>query len=172
MGDNKLASVTATRTATASRPWLRWVGIVLVQVLLMGAAFVGGRMLAQQNGRSVRPPGAIQLPAQLPRDPMAGTGAVVKIQDTLITLTRGRGGPGGGSGTNSQTEVAITADTKYYMGVAPTGAAGPNPQSGQGLQVQDATLADVKVGGTVMVWGPKNGERITAEVVYIQPTGR
>jgi hypothetical protein len=148
-------------------------GIVLVELLLMGAAFVGGRMLAEQNGKSARPQGAIQLPAQLPRDPMAANGAVSKIQDTLITLTRGRGGPGGGGGStaNNQIEVAVTADTKYYKGVAPA-PGGPNPQGGQALQVQDAALSDVKVGGTIMVWGPRNGERITAEVIYIQPTGR
>ena len=42
----------------------------------------------------------------------------------------------------------------------------------QQVQVADATIADVKVGNSVMVWGAKNGERITAEVIYIQTAGR
>jgi hypothetical protein len=144
--------------------------IVLVQLLLMGSAFVGGRMLGEQNRRTNRPAGSLQLPSQLPKDPAAGNGSVQKIQDNLITLGRGFGGPGGQS-SNNQTEVAVTGDTKFYKN---TSAGQPgNPGGGQTqVQVADATIADVKIGNNVMVWGTKNGERITAEVIYIQTAGR
>jgi hypothetical protein len=145
-------------------------------MLLMGSAFVGGRMLASQNQRNTRSQFAVQLPAQLPKDPAAGSGTVQKVQDTIITLTIGRGGaPGGGgqgaSGTSNQTEVAVTAETKYYKN---TSAGSPgNPGGGQAqIQVAEASLTDVKVGVNVMVWGTKSGERITAEVIYIQSLGR
>jgi hypothetical protein len=149
------------------------IGIVLVQVLLMGSAFVGGRMLGEQNRRTNRPSGSLQLPAQLPKDPAAGNGSVQKIQDNLITLGRGFGGPGGqgGQSSNSQTDVAVTTDTKFYKNIS-AGQPG-SPGGGQAqVQVADATIADVKIGNNVMVWGAKNGARITAEVIYIQTTGR
>lgn len=148
-------------------------GIVLVQLFLMGAAFVGGRMIGEQNRRTNRPVGSVQLPAQLPKDPAAGNGSVTKIQDNLITLGRGFGG--GGQASSNQTEVAVTADTKFYKNTSTGQPAQPGiPGGGQQQQVQvvDATLADVKVGNNVIVWGTKNGERITAEVIYIQSGGR
>jgi len=147
--------------------------IVVVQLLLMGSAFVGGRMLGEQNRRTSRPGGVVQLPSQLPKDPAAGTGSVQTIQDNLITLGRGFGGPGGQS-ANSQTDVVISGETKFYKNVS-TGQAGQPGQPGGGqtqIQVADATLADLKIGNNVMVWGTKNGTRITAEVIYIQGGGR
>ena len=147
--------------------------LVVVQLLLMGAAFVGGRMLGEQNRRTSRPGGVVQLPSQLPKDPVAGTGSVQTIQENLITLGRGFGGPSGQS-ANNQTDVVISGETKFYKNVS-TGQSGQpgQPSSGQTqIQVTDATLADLKIGNNVMVWGTKNGTRITAEVIYIQNAGR
>lgn len=153
------------------RKRLIMIGIVLIQILLMGAAFVGGRMLGEQNLRTNRPVGSLQLPSQLPKDPAAGTGSVQTIQDNLITLGRGFGGPGGGQSANNQTEVAVTVDTKFYKNVSTAQPGNPGGAQTQ-VQVADATLADVKVGNNLIVWGTKNGARITAEVVYIQTAGR
>lgn len=146
------------------------IGIVLVQLLLMGSAFVGGRMLGEQNRRTNRPADSLQLPAQLPKDPAAANGSVQQIQGNMITLGCGFGGPGGQS-SNTQTEIVITTDTQFYKNIS-TGQPG-NPGGGQTqVQVADATLADVKVGNNVIVWGTKNGQRITAEGIYIQTAGR
>lgn len=93
----------------------------------------------------------------------------------MITLGRGFGGQGRGEqSANTQTEVATTADTKFYKNVSAGQPGQPGIPSGGQTQVQvvDATLADVKIGNNVMVWGTKNGERITAEVIYIQTAGR
>ncbi len=148
-----------------------YVGLIVVQLLLMGSAFVGGRMLGQQNTRNARAPGAGQLPSQLPRDPAAATGSVTKIQDTVITVSRGRAPnqPGAGGTASSQTEITVSADTKYYKNVSSNQPGGPNqPQ----VQVADATLDDVKIGTTVLVWGTTSGARVTAQVIYVQNAGR
>ncbi len=159
-------------TTLRARPRRRllYVGLILVQLLLMGSAFVGGRMLGQQNARNVRAPGAGQLPSQLPRDPIAATGSVTKVQDTVITLTRGRAPnqPGGG-GASAQTEITVSGDTKYYKNVSSNQPGGPNPPQ---LQVADATLDDVKIGTTILVWGTSSGARVTAQVIYVQNAGR
>jgi hypothetical protein len=70
--------------------------------------------------------------------------------------------------------VVVTPETKFYKGVA-SGPAGNQkmPSGGQAQsQAEEASLTDIKVGNMVMVWGPKSGERITAEVIYIQSLGR
>ncbi len=171
-----MATQSRARELTPQRRSLMWIGLVLLQLLLMGAAFVGGRMVAGQNQRGSRGAGAFQLPSELPREPAAGSGTVQKIQDNVITLGgRGFGGfQGGGQSANTQTEAAFTADTKFYKNTS-TGSPGGsgNPGGGQAqITIADATSADVKVGSSVIVWGTKNGARITAEVIYIQATGR
>lgn len=159
----------ATRAgASPRRRWLLWIGLVLLQLLLMGSAFVGGRMLAGQNQRGSRA-GAAQLPSQLPRESPAATGAVQRIQGQVLTLGRGFGGPGG-SNANNATEVAVTADTKYYKN---TPSNSPQPGGGQPqFRADPATFEDVKVGANILVWGTRNGQRITADVVYVQNAGR
>jgi hypothetical protein len=149
-------------------------GIVFVQLLLMGSAFVAGRMIGEQNLRANRPVGSIQLPAQLPRDPAAASGLVQRIQDNVITLGRGFGGQGGGQPSSStQTEVVTTTETKFYKNVSSMQPGQFGQPGGQTpVQVTDATLADVKVGNNIIVWGTRNGGRVTAEVVYIQTSGR
>lgn len=173
----------AARVTTQPRQrWVLWVGIALLEVLLMGSAFVGGRMLASQNQRNTRSQFAVQLPAQLPKEPAAGSGIVQKIQGQVLTLGRtsfGGLGPGGSvqpgaPDTSSQTEVVVTPETKFYKSVASGPAGNQRTQSGGQAQSQaeEASLTDVKVGNMVMVWGPKSGERITAEVIYVQALGR
>ncbi len=164
-----VAQAPARHTSRLPRRRVIIASLLLVQVLLMGAAFVGGRLFAEQNRRQARGAG-FQLPAELPKDQPAGSGTVSKIQDQVITLSQQfRGGQGGGSNV-SQTEVQVSADTKYYKQQTSSGSApgGGQPQ----VQVSAATLEDVKVGNNVSVWGTKNGTRITAEVVYIQNFGR
>ena len=156
-----------------SRRWLL-ISLGLLQILLMGSASVGGRMLAAQNQRNSRSPSAGQLPSQLPKDPAAAAGSVTKIQDAVITLARRGGGSNqpAGPSASAGTEIAVTADTKYFKNTSSSGPGqGPN-NAPQQIQVEAGTLNDVKVGGNITVWGQKNGERITAEVIYIQSAGR
>ncbi len=159
----------ATRAgASTRRRWLFWIGLVLLQLLLMGSAFVGGRMLAGQNQRGNRS-GSAQLPSELPKETPAATGSVQRIQGQVLTLGRGFGGQGG-SNANNATEAAVTADTKYFKN---TSSNSPQPGGGQPqFRADPATFEDVKVGTNIMVWGTRSGQRITAEVVYVQNPGR
>ncbi len=164
-------TLSSTRsTKPPRRRWLLWIGIALLQLLLMGSAFVGGRMLAGQNQRGNRT--AAQLPAELPRESPAATGSVQRIQGQTITLGRGFGGQGGqgGSNANTQPEVAVTAETKYYKNTSTNQfqPGGGQPQ----FRADPATFEDVKVGTNILVWGARNGQRITADVVYVQNAGR
>lgn len=143
-------------------------GLIALQLLLMGAAFVAGRMMAGQDQRSIRQPGAA-LPSQLPKEPMAGSGTVQKIENNIITLTqRGGGGPGGSSSSsNIGLDVLVSSDTKYYKNVS-SGSSGM-PGGGQTTaQIAEAKLTDIKIGNMLLVWGTKSGSRITADVIYIQ----
>ena len=161
------------------------IGITL-EILLMSAAFVGGRMMAEQDQQNPAQVMRGQLPSQLPKESPAGSGTVQNIQESTITLSQGmgpgggggnggppgQGGPGGQSNSSSQTatEVVVTSDTKYYAGTSSGGAGMPGAAGGgqTSVQVQEAGLTDVKVGNMLIVWGTKNGTRITAEVIYIQ----
>jgi hypothetical protein len=157
------------------------IGIIVLQLLLMGAAFVGGRMMADQDRRGGRQSFSPQLPSQLPKEPMAGSGSVQKVQGNIISLSQGRGGLGGGPGggpggngqgssnSNSGIEVAVSSDTKLYKSGSSGGQGAPGTgQSQSQVQVQEALLTDIKVGNQIMVWGTKSGSRIAAEVLYIQ----
>ncbi len=154
-----------------------WLGVALLQLLLMGAAFVGGRMLAQQNLRNSSPGLATQLPAQLPKEPLADSGFIQKVDGKVFTLSKmasaGAGvivvGPGGPE-MSKQTEVVVTADTKFYRMIRPTSEDMQKMQKGGSFQfrAEDATGDDARVGSMIMVWGPKSGNRTTAEVIYIQ----
>lgn len=163
-----------------TRKRLMILGIVSLQLLLMGSAFVAGRMIGEQNLRANRPAGSVRLPAQLPRESAAASGTVQRIQDNVITLTLGRGfGQGGGQhqqASSTQTEVVTTAETKFYRNVSsmPPGQPGQYSQPSQQTQVQvtEAAFADVKVGNNIIVWGTRNGGRVTAEVILIQISGR
>ncbi len=166
-----------TALAKPRRRWALWFGVALLQLLLMGAAFVGGRMLAQQNLRSSGPGLATQLPAQLPKEPLADSGFIQKVDGKVLTLSKmppsGGGivfvGPGGPD-MSKQTEVIATADTKFYRMIRPTPEDMQKMQKGGTFQfrAEDATVEDARVGSMIMVWGPKSGNRTTAEVIYIQ----
>lgn len=163
------------------RRWALWLGVALLQFLLMGAAFVGGRMLAQQNLRNSRPGLATQLPSQLPREPPADSGFIQKVQGKVLTLGKmppgGAGviiGGSGGPDLSKQTEVVVSSDTKFYGMIQPKPEEMQKMQSGGQFQfrAEDASMDDARVGSMIMVWGTKSGDRTTAEVIFIQSLGR
>lgn len=176
-----MAIQAGARATKSSRRPILVVGLVSLQLLLMGAAFVGGRLFTSQNQRNHQQGAAAQLPSQLPKGSPAASGTVQNIQGSQITLTRGGfgepGGPPGSAGSgqssaSTQTQVTVSAETKYYKSA---GDMGPGIQgAGQSLsvQAQEGTLSDVKIGNMITVWGLSSGGRITAEVVYIQSFGR
>ncbi len=177
--DVKMETTLSKGTSSSHRGFIV-AGILLLQALLMSAAFVGGRLIAsQQLGAN----GQINsLSSPLPNASPAGSGTVQKVGDNTITLARGSGGglgqPPGSAGqtvasTTSQTQVAVTPETRYFKSTSAGMPGMPGESSAQNqMQVRQATLSDVKVGNTVTVWGTKDGDRVAAEVVYVQTFGR
>ncbi len=163
------------------RRWALWSGAVLLQLLLMGAAFVGGRMLAQQNLRNSGPGFATQLPTQLPKEPPADSGFIQKVQSKVFTLGKMPPGSAGvvivgssGPDLSKQTEVVISADTKFFKMIQPKPEEIQKMQSSGRFQLraEDATVDEARVGSMTTAWGTKSGDRTTAKVTFIQSLGR
>ncbi len=175
------------------------VGIVVLVVLLAGAAFVGGRLL---NGQglpglssggpilSIGPGGArgVQikagdiLPAQeLPQTPADVRGLFDHRQDQSIFVGTGRvqmsvmkdqSGQVHTSASHSGpvVEVVVTSQTKIYKDVTMNQFNGPPPQ-GQKIQqvVEPGSLDEVGQNSTVTVWGRQTGDRYIADVLVYSP---
>ncbi|MCZ7573685.1 MAG: hypothetical protein M5U01_34470 [Ardenticatenaceae bacterium] len=157
------------------RRWVWWGGVALMIVLLLGAAFAGGRLLAQQNVTPATQGVQLSRPAELPEEPPVAMGPVTKVEGKTVILEMPAGGGGvvysGPGGTTKkegewkQIQVVATQDTKIYRDIP---IKPEELQKGrQQLQVEEVTLADVKVGEQIEVWGQKIGDRALAEVIYI-----
>jgi len=161
------------------RRWLYILGAGALVVLLVGAAFVGGRLLSQRRLVRTSGPGVVHIKqaAELPHEPPAAVGPVQKVEGKTITLETAAGGsaviyfgPEGvekKEGEWKQIEVVVTQETKIYKGVPLS----PEEMKKGGefqMKVEEATLADVKIGDHIEVWGEESGERIIAEVIHIQ----
>jgi len=168
--------VAAQPAEQGRRRWALWGGVAMVVVLLVGAAGVGGWLVAR---RRVPPHSGVvtmSRAAELPKEMPVAVGPVQEVKGKVITLEIPTGGHGvvysDGSGVTKkegewkQIQVVVTQDTKIYAGV---------PLSPQEIQkggefqskVEEATLADIKVGDHIEVWGKESGQRITAEVIHI-----
>lgn len=154
-------------------------GAALLVVLLVGAAFVGGRLFGQRHLVHTSGAGVVKIKkaAELPDEPPVAVGSVQKVEGKTITLEAPSGsatvysGPGveveKKEGEWKQIEVVVTQDTKIYRDVP---LSPEEIKKGGEFQqkVEEATLADIKVGDLIEVWGEGKGERITAEVIHIQ----
>jgi len=162
------------------RRWLYILGAGALVVLLVGAAFVGGRLLSQRRLVRTSGPGVVHIKqaAELPDEPPAAVGPVQKVEGKTITLETAAGGsaviyfgPEGvekKEGEWKQIEVVVTQETKVYKGV-PLSPEEIKKGGEFQMKVEEATLADIKVGDHIEVWGEESGERIIAEVIHIQP---
>jgi hypothetical protein len=161
------------------RRWVLWGGLAAVVILVIGAAFVGGRLLSQRHLVRTSGPGVVEVKkaAELPDEPPVASGPVQKVEGKTITLETAAGGTGiiyfgpGGvekkEGEWKQIQVVVTQDTKIYKGIPLS----PEEMEKGGefqAKVEEATLADIKVGDHIVVWGQESGERLTAEVIHIQ----
>jgi len=161
------------------RRWLYILGAGTLVVLLVGAAFVGGRLLSQRRLVRTSGPGVVHIKqaAELPHEPPAAVGPVQKVEGKTITLETAAGGsaviyfgPEGvekKEGEWKQIEVVVTQETKIYKGV-PLSPEEIKKGGEFQMKVEEATLADIKVGDHIEVWGEESGERIIAEVIHIQ----
>jgi hypothetical protein len=174
-------------------------GIVVLVLLLAGAAFVGGWLLNGQ-GLSVGLPGIflgnggdggdggvrinvddIQPAEELPQTPADVRGIFDHRQDNslfvgtgqvMMTVQKDRSG---GVTTDSShdgptVEIVVTSQTILYKDVTMNQFDGP-PPSGQKIQqvLEPGSLEDVGESSMITVWGRKTGDRFIADVLVYSP---
>jgi hypothetical protein len=174
----------------------KWIGLILVIVLLVAAAFVGGQLLNREAGpQALAGPGAgfttagggpagdtMQalainiIPAEeLPQTQPDAMGIFVSREDNSLFIGTGQMGMivssdgAEASHDGPVVEVVVNGDTLIYKEVPPP-MDGP-PTSGEIQQVVEAGTID-EIGDTsaITVWGRKVGDRIIAEILlYSEP---
>jgi hypothetical protein len=168
------------------------VGVVVLVVVLAGAAFVGGRLLNQQP--QAAGPGGITLsggPAggqsislqierakELPDAAPDVTGLFAERKDNSIFVTMG-----GGKFTvqvdkdgtvNTQTdgngqklEVVVTSETTVYKDVTQPPEPNALPSDGKIQQkVAPGSLDEIGSNSSVTAWGERRGDRLIAKVLF------
>ncbi|HUH96250.1 MAG TPA: hypothetical protein VLZ89_02760 [Anaerolineales bacterium] len=173
-------------------------GVVILVLLLAGAAFVGGRLLNGQGlpGLSSGPQvftsggrtqvlikaGDILPASELPQTPADVSGVFDHRQDNSIFIGTGQervmfqkdqSGKVQTSASHSGpvVEVVVTTQTTVYHDTTMEQFNGP-PPSGQKIQqvVEAGSSAEIGQGSLVTVWGKKTGDRYIADVlVYTTP---
>lgn len=170
-------------------------GAVVLVLLLVGAAFIGGRLLNGQGlpGLSKGPvvitgpggrtsiqirPGDIQPAQELPQTPADVEGIFDHRQNNSIFVGTGNvmmtanKDPQTGKVTTSSShtgpvvEVVVTTQTTIYHDTTMESFNGP-PPSGQKIQqsVEAGSLSDIGQGSSITVWGQKSGDRTIADVL-------
>ncbi len=176
------------------------VGVVVLVLLLAGAAFVGGQLLSGQGlpvqvssgGQKIAlsqggKPGQyfqldIQPAKELPQTPADAKGVFDHRQDNSLFVGTGQvrmmaQKDQSGNVTTSTThdgptvEVVVVPQTTVYRDVTLRQFSG-QPPSGKVQQViEPGTLEEVGRDSMVTTWGKKTGDRIIADVlVYSLPT--
>ncbi len=174
-------------------------GIVVLVVLLAGAAFVGGRLLNGQGlpglsgpgGPSLFPGGGgqgvridlgdIQPAKELPQTSADVRGIFDHRQDKSIFVGTGqvmmsvKKDQSGNMETSSNhdgptVEVVVSSQTTVYQDVTMKQFDGPPPE-GQKIQqvVEPGSLDEVGQSSMITVWGRKTGDRIIADVLVYSP---
>ena len=174
-------------------------GIVVLVIVLAGAAFVGGRLLTGQGlpGLSSGPevstgpggrmsirirPGDIQPAKELPQTPADVGGVFDHRKDNSIYVgtaqisimtkkDQSRNEQTSASHTGPVVEVVVSPQTIVYKDVTMQQFNGP-PPAGQKIQqvVEPGSLDEVGQYSSITAWGKKTGDRIIADVlVYTLP---
>ena len=174
-------------------------GIVVLVVLLAGAAFVGGRLLTGQGlpGLSSGPlvltgpngnqqirinPGDIQPAKGLPQTSADVRGVFDHRKDNSIfvgtgVVMRTVQKDQSGNVTSSSTydgpivEVVVTSQTIVYSDVTNRQFNGQPPSGKIQQVVEQGSLDEIGKDSTLLAWGKKTGDRIIADViVYSLPS--
>lgn len=174
-------------------------GIIVLVVLLAGAAFVGGQLLMGQGlpglssgpqvftdpngGKQIRiGPGDIQPAKELPQTPADVRGVFVRRKDNSIfvgtgVVIRQVQKDQNGNLTSSSTydgpivEVVVTPQTIVNRDVTNRQFNGQPPSGKIQQVVEQGSLDEVGKDSTLLAWGKKTGDRIIADViVYSLPS--
>jgi hypothetical protein len=175
-------------------------GIVVLVVLLAGAAFVGAQLLAGQGqpnqaskggltmmmsqggkpGQYVQPD--IQPAKELPQTPADVRGVFVQRKDNSLfvgtgVVIRQVQKDQSGNVTSSSTyngpivEVVVTPQTTVYSDVTNRQFIGQPPSGKIQQVVEQGSLDEIGKDSTLRAWGKKTGDRIIADViVYSLPS--
>ena len=159
----------------------------LLLVLLVGAAFVGGKLLARQPQEgwgvtytgeggedAVHHFGRVERPEELPDEEPDVCGVVTRRDGNSLFLGTGSYSVGVGEGgvteldyDGPEVEVVVTHDTEIYQETIELDFEADTMQR----TLEPATLDDITNGTPVQVWGEKRGDRVTARVVVYQSMG-
>jgi hypothetical protein len=170
-------------------------GVVVLVLLLAGAAFLAGRLVREGSlgGKTVSGPkvvfsdgGGTSVEAQfkrakeLPDEPADVTGFYARREDNSVFVNEATGegfriaiNEDGDISTNAddkETEVVVTNDTRIYVDVT----AEIFDESFEGDTVQQklkpGTVEEIDEYSIVMAWGDKRGDRVIANLlVYTNP---
>jgi hypothetical protein len=174
------------------KSWI--IGGLIVIVLLAGAAFVGGRLSNQTelNGSLVpsdstagskSPVRLKRIPAgELPAAEPDAIGPFVERRDNSLLVAFGskfqvltnKDGAVSTKGQDSgqRLEVVVTTATALYEDITDQPSTdGASPLAGGKVQqkVAAGALDGIGTNSMVMVWGERNGDRLTAKVVVYTP---
>ena len=171
------------------KPILIISGIVVLVVLLGGAAFVGGRLLngqgiSQSTGNDSGPSlsgsgGPISVdfkPAEeLPERPADVVGMFDHRQDKSIfievggrvTVQRDKDGNATGDSTGEMTEIVVTTQTTIYEDVTRRQYGDGPATDGQTIQqvLEPGSVDDIGPAYRILVWGRESGGRFIAEIL-------
>ncbi len=174
---------------------LKWIGLIVLVIILVAAAFVGGQLLNRQgslqvnglNGPGVFVSGgdvgsgetmAVQLQvtpaAELPtRQPDAG-GLFVRREDNSLFIGTGQismmvssDGESSSDYDGPVVEVVVTGETQVYKEVSTFPEPPTEGETVQVLQqeVAEGNIEDIGENSSVTVWGRKVGDRIIADIL-------
>jgi hypothetical protein len=176
-----------TRRRTGRRMVGLVLGSVLLLVLLVGAAFVGGRLLARrptQSGVIVGPGGnqggvvyyqdapAPERPEELPDEEPDVAGVFTRRDGnslfvgtgSMVSVSVGADGAIETEYDGPELEIVVTHDTEIYEERIEI-----RPEEGTAEHtLKPGSVEDIGVGSMVQVWGEKRGDRVTARVLVYQ----
>ena len=152
-------------------------GVAVLAVLLIGAAFVGGRLLSGGEAGRFVPPflrrggtteefyygGEVIRPEELPDEAPTISGEVVSIEGKRITVRPPKPGAYAGKVELGElVEVVVTRNTKIWKSPPLKISLGKVSEQ----EVKEATLDDIKPGILIQAWGNREGDRVMAEVIF------
>jgi hypothetical protein len=165
------------------------VGVIVLAVLLAGAAFVGGQLLRQDEQSKVivaRPPQKFVTPAAgLPAGQPDVQGDVQNIGDSSFLIctinpdhslpVNRDGSVNKDNGCGAQIEVVTGRDTIFYHDVTNkqyVGTPAPNQDLVLQEKVEPGSARDIAVNTTLMAWGIRSGNRLQANTIvyWMRPT--
>ena len=184
--DNEMRALAHPQKRGRRMVWLVLGGGLLL-ALLVGAAFVGGRLLARQPQEgwgvtytgeggegAVHHFGRVERPEELPDEEPDVCGVVTRRDGNSLFLGTGSYSVSVGEGgvteldyDGPEVEVVVTHDTEIYQETIELDFEADTMQR----TLEPATLDDITNGTSVQVWGEKRGDRVTARVVVYQSMG-